>query len=300
MGLTRIETQENLGLNHPIREEEVELIDYLRVIWRRKKLILFFTLLCIMISGTISFLMPPVYEVTAQLRIGRVWDKEVENPYLSSELVNSDDFLTRIIEQLGLKTTSYKMRRDKTIHVGVLEGGAMGQKTPLALSITTRARDPQQAVDIGKMVSMFLIDGHQIRFQEKLREYQAYEKELARDMARMEGQISDLDQMIKKQAHSTSLNVPSVVLLQAQLEQKGIQLLTLKKELRDTRINNASSTVTESTKLIAPPVLPREPLNSRPLLTMAVGGLIGLFLILIIIFFLEYLAQVRIRENEKI
>lgn len=297
MRLTEIETEENLKLNAPVLEEEVELIDYLRVIWKRRKLILIGTLFCVAVAGIVSSLLPPVYEATAQIRIGRVWDKEIENPYLTKDLIGSDAFLARVIKQLNLPTTPYKIKKAKTIEIEVLEGGAAGQKVPLLLDIRTHSHDPQQAVDIANTVSRLLIEDHQRRFEEKLKEYQAYEKETARQVARVEEQITDLEGLIKKQSLNPSVNAPSVILLQAQLEQKNVQLLNFQKELKDTRINNISSIVTENTQLVGPPVLPNDHVNSRVKLNMAVAGVLGLFTILILAFFLEYLERVWIREG---
>jgi uncharacterized protein involved in exopolysaccharide biosynthesis len=276
----------------------VELIDYLRVIWRRRMLIILGTICSVVLAGVVSFALPPLYEATAQVRIGRVWDKEMENPYLTKEMVGSDAFLDRVIKQLGLSTTPYQMKKRKTIEVEVLEGGGPGQKFPLLLGIRVRAHDPQQAVDISNTVSHLLIEEHQRRFEEKLKEYQFYEKEVEREVVRIEEQITELEKMIKKQVLNPSVNAPSIILLQAQLEQKSAQLLGFKKELRDTRINNASSIMTENSKLIAPPVLPKDQINPRIKLNMAMAGILGFFASLLLSFFLGYLEQVQIRENK--
>lgn len=284
-------------IKEPIIEKEVELIDYLRVIWRRRKLIVLGTIGSMILAGVASFAMSPVYEATAQVRIGRVWDKEIESPYLTRELVGSDDFLSRVIKQLNLSVTPYLMKKQRTIRVEVVEGGVAGQSLPLLLSIQVRSTDPQQAVDISNTISHILIDEHQRRYEEKLKEYRSYEKELGQEVGRIEEQINDLEKMIKKQLLNPSVNAPSVILLQAQLEQKNVQLLNFKKELKDTRINNVSSIVTETTKLISPPVLPKDQINPRIKLNMALAGLLGFFLILVITFFLEYLEKNRIREG---
>jgi len=44
-------------------EKEIELIDFINIIWKRKWLIIILTLLCITIAGTISFLLPPKWEI---------------------------------------------------------------------------------------------------------------------------------------------------------------------------------------------------------------------------------------------
>lgn len=278
-------------------EGEVELIDYLRVIHNRRKMIISVTVIAVFTAGIVSLFLPPRYEASAQIRIGRVWDKEIENPYLVSEVVGSDAFLARVIEHLNLSTTPYKMKKDKVIEAQVLEGGAMGQKLPLLLSIHTHSTDPQRAVAIGNTVSRFLIEEHQRRFEEKLTQYQIYEKDLEREVTRIDTEITDLEKMIKAQQLRPSVNAPSVILLQAQLEQKNVQLLNFKKELKDTKINNTSSIITENTKLVAPPVLPVDHVNPNTKLIISVAGTLALFITLVMSFFLEYLDKIRLREK---
>ena len=47
-----------------MEEDNVELIDYLRVIWKRKVLIIGATFVSIIAAGVLSFLLPKVYEAS--------------------------------------------------------------------------------------------------------------------------------------------------------------------------------------------------------------------------------------------
>lgn len=279
-------------------EEEVELIDCLRVIGRRRNLILLGIFLPLIVVGIIGFFLPPVYEATAQVRVGRVWEKEIENPYLIVERILSDDFLSKVIQRLNLPASPQEIRKGKAIEARVVEGGTTGQMLALLLSIEARSNDPKMSVDIVNLVANLIIEESKGRFEEKLNEYRTYEKELDREVKRIEEQIDDLGKMIKKQQLSPTVNAPSVILLQAQLEQKSVQLLAFKKELKDTRINNNSSIVTESTKLISPPFFPQYRVNSGIKLKMGFAAILGFSVTLMLSFFLEYLERVRARESK--
>ncbi|MFQ6082623.1 MAG: Wzz/FepE/Etk N-terminal domain-containing protein [Candidatus Aminicenantia bacterium] len=52
-------------------EEEIELIDYFRVIWKRKWIIIIGTLLCIIVAGVVSFILKPIYEIDAIIQPGK-------------------------------------------------------------------------------------------------------------------------------------------------------------------------------------------------------------------------------------
>ncbi len=49
-------------------QEEVDLIEYLNVLWKRRWLIIVPTVLLVLIAGVVSFLLPPVWEVDAVIQ----------------------------------------------------------------------------------------------------------------------------------------------------------------------------------------------------------------------------------------
>ena len=55
---------------YPYREDEIRLIDYLRVIWKWKWLILGGTLVCALLASVISLNMPKFYRVTLAVEPG--------------------------------------------------------------------------------------------------------------------------------------------------------------------------------------------------------------------------------------
>jgi uncharacterized protein involved in exopolysaccharide biosynthesis len=55
-----------------MENDSVELIDYLRVIWKRKVLIVLGTLVCTVAIGAVSFIPPLKYKVYSVIEIGRI------------------------------------------------------------------------------------------------------------------------------------------------------------------------------------------------------------------------------------
>jgi len=51
-------------------EDEVQLIDYLRVIWKWKWLIILGTFVCMVVAGVVSFNMPKIYEISMAIEPG--------------------------------------------------------------------------------------------------------------------------------------------------------------------------------------------------------------------------------------
>ena len=66
-------------------DDEIQLIDYLRVIWKWKWLIILGTLVCMVVAAAVSFNMPKVYEVSIAIEAGIIGvDKEGKFIYLDS------------------------------------------------------------------------------------------------------------------------------------------------------------------------------------------------------------------------
>ncbi len=281
-------------------EDEIELIDLLRIIWSRRKFIVFTTLILIVIVGTIALTLPKKYETTMLIQMGRVWEKEIENPYLTREWMESDAFFLQIIKQLNLDPTVDQMRANKHIQAEVVESGPSGKKVPLLLSIRIHNEVPQQTVHIAQAVANLVIEKHKSRFEERFHEYQLYEEGLSHDVAQIESTTRELEILIKKQQMAPVVNAPSVILLQSQLEQKNVQLLEFKRELKETRINNNSKIMTENTRLISSPIIPTKPIGPRIVLFVSVAGVLGVFSALFFAFFLEYLKKARSTELESI
>ena len=87
------------------------------------------------------------------------------------------------------------------------------------------------------------------------------------------------------------MNVPAVILLQAQLEERQSQVLEFVKELRDVGLSNTARARTENTRIIFPAVAPENPVYPKTGFNVVVAGLVGFMGALVAAFFLEFLAQ---------
>ena len=94
--------------NYPYSEDEIDLADYLHILWKRKNLIIFGTLICGFVSGIVSFLMPKIYEVSSVIEPGIIgFNKEgsfiyVDSPANIKEKINKGAYNRKIQETLHL------------------------------------------------------------------------------------------------------------------------------------------------------------------------------------------------------
>lgn len=87
--------------------DEIELIDIFRVIWKWKYLILTGTLVCALVAGVLSFVMPEFYSVDMVLRPGILKVKEdgsntyIDSPENIKALIDAGTFEKEILNEVA-------------------------------------------------------------------------------------------------------------------------------------------------------------------------------------------------------
>src|SRR5215472_18784215 len=99
-------------------EEEIKLDQYIASIWRWKWFILIATALAGLVTAY-AVSKPTSYTASALVQVGKVWKEPIEDLYTTSELVNSDGFLTALATKLGTTPERLKIAlHAETITVG--------------------------------------------------------------------------------------------------------------------------------------------------------------------------------------
>jgi uncharacterized protein involved in exopolysaccharide biosynthesis len=97
-----------------MEEKEVELIDYLNVLWRRRMVIILGTLFCMIIAGVISVILKPVYEIDAIVQPGKFMTQNqggnfdevvVESPQQIANSVKLKSYDALVLNQLKIGET---------------------------------------------------------------------------------------------------------------------------------------------------------------------------------------------------
>lgn len=119
-----------------MEEKEIELIDLLNVIWKRKWLIIIPTFFFIIASGIISFLLTPTWEVDAIIQPGRFFVQTeagqfeeivVVDPEQIASQINQDSYNSLIASELNLdvrkfpKLRAENLRNTKLVRISLRE-----------------------------------------------------------------------------------------------------------------------------------------------------------------------------------
>lgn len=125
--------------NYPPYEDEINLIDYLLIIWKWKWVIVACTLICAVVAGVISLQMPKIYEISMLIEPGNT--DSVTN---ISGKINEGVYNTKILKKLNLDP----------LKVGVNFRAAIVGETKL---VTITSQWQEKDIDLGKKIAGQLI-----------------------------------------------------------------------------------------------------------------------------------------------
>jgi capsular polysaccharide biosynthesis protein len=100
--------QPNPTQNSCYHDDEIELIDYLRVLWKWKWLIILVTLVCMFVAAVVSFMMPKIYKVSMSIEPGVIGITKDGIPiYLDSATnikakIEDGAYNSRILKELNI------------------------------------------------------------------------------------------------------------------------------------------------------------------------------------------------------
>jgi len=312
-------------------EQNVELIDYLRVFWKWKRLIILITVVCAVTSGVVSFVLPKIYQSSTILEVGRVprhrgTDREqiepIEDIESISEVLESDEMLSKIKEKFNLHTTLGRIRA--RLDVEPILGKYIGSRLQARLiKITFEEQDPRLTVDVLNTLSDSLIQQH-------LKEYQASIKSLDEEINNSQDEINlqnDYQKVVREQIKVAekaiaetkdelsqlslkNMSPLEVLFLRTTLRDREERIAGFRRELKDVELSiqhlknevvylEHMRAVSENTKVRDKAVKLDAPVKPRKKLNAIIGGVVGFVVAIMLAFFFEYLQSVRTREREE-
>jgi uncharacterized protein involved in exopolysaccharide biosynthesis len=86
-------------------DDEIDLRDIFRVLWKRRLLVIGVFLVAALVAGAISFSMSPVYKVSSIIAVGNFEDPVYTTQASAKSIMLSDEFLQEVFEQVRPNAT---------------------------------------------------------------------------------------------------------------------------------------------------------------------------------------------------
>ena len=311
-------------------DDEVQLIDYLRVIWKWKWLIILGTFLCMVVAGVVSFNMPKIYEVSMTIEPGIIGvNRDGKFIYLDSR----DNIEGKIKEGL------YNRRIQKALNINPLETDikfeVRPQKGTNFIKVTSEWKDPE--VEFGKKAlvnllgfiskeyenivqqrkgdyeKQILMEQNQIKENEAtLKIIRDREKELLQEIKNVKDNtekiVRERNNVLQHKGNSDdiSLLIYSTTIQQnvAYFNQLSNQIndIRTKKEIASMKIENLKvqidrlnleKSIIKNIRVLQNPEASLSPIKPKKRLNILLAGVIAFMMMMFLVFFVEYIQKAK-------
>jgi len=139
----------------PEYEDEIDLMDYVKVIIKRKRLILTIFLGSAIVAGVFSFMMAKVYKIDTSLEVGRIGSSMIEAPGQVIEKIKGDVYGIFIREKLEILEQDYPKIKTEN------------PKDTRLMNIKIESSETEKAKNILKKFNSLILAEHQEKIENK-------------------------------------------------------------------------------------------------------------------------------------
>jgi uncharacterized protein involved in exopolysaccharide biosynthesis len=278
-----------------LQEDEIDLMDYVKVILKRKVFILTLFSLAVIVAAIFSFLSPKVYKVDTVLEIGKVGEEIVESPKQLMGRIEGDVYGALIRTKLNIPETEYPIIKVEN------------PEDTSVIRMEIESKNTERSKEILNEKDELIIIEHQKKIesekdllQKKIEFFEEDIKVLQKDIERIEIKIVSLGQeqnsleekidaleeiLIYQQDPGTQFALfdtkEKLEAKKQEIENRYLQINALEKQINDLRsqINSLENQIEniQPTLIVKAPAVSAKPISPRPLLNMAIAGILGLF-----------------------
>jgi capsular polysaccharide biosynthesis protein len=284
---------EKTGWGQVVAEQEIELIDYLRVIWKRKRLIIWGTFLAAAASLVVSVSMPNVYEVSRTMRIGQMQDVLENGKIVKGREIESRE---AVIDRLKDHRMLEEAVKELQLELGPQEVAdliSIDRKVNPHVRYKVQSADRQMATRIADWLAVSMIKAHKPMFDSWVQAVNDYEAVLGVKINSLEAEIRRMKELIERTMRDGNADTAAAVVLSARIGDRERNLIDLKRDLQQTRLSRLGLM---NTAVIAADTLLLRSVKQRIGLSMVLGGTLGLMISIFLAFFLEYVEKARGKE----
>ncbi len=296
---------------HEVQTDEIELIDIVRVLWKRRQLIVLGTLLLILGAVGVSFILPKVYEVSTIIEPGIrpiadangqiVNEMPVVSPEALKETISGGAYDGPIQKKLNIAAKDYP-----TIQVSTA-------KNTTLVKVVIESSDPGKAVAVLNELLIQVsadiqgkLENEKSKIENEIELARISDQSLNEKITLIERQVADTSTKIQelekdrqKSMATRSSDAMSVLLYSNEIQNQQIYLNSLQEKLKDLKTATLTAVVrldnlreklglVKSTRVIKPPTVPEKPSKPKSTLIVALVGVLGMMGSMMMAFLLEY------------
>jgi LPS O-antigen subunit length determinant protein (WzzB/FepE family) len=300
--------------------DEIDLIDIIRVLWKRKKLIIIGTLLLTIAAAGVSLLLPKVYEVTAILEPGTRAITDGKGQIIKETPVESPESIKSVA--LGGAYDSFIQKKLNISPIDFPKIKIDIPKNTTLIKFIIESAQPEQAVDVlnellaqisNRIHEKLAVEKKGIENEIKLvrianRTVEAKIKLIAKQVSETKERIQELEKNRQNSMSSRPADAVSILLYSSELQNKQIYLNGLQEKLKDLesdmqgadiKVDNLSLKLAslKSAIINKEPQVPEKQIKPRKKLIVATMFLFGLLFMNVLALMIEFIGRVKETES---
>ena len=297
-------------------EGEIELIDFLNIIWKRKWLIILSTLFLVIAAGVISFFLPPKWEIDALIQPskflvktgeGKFEENLIIDPKQIASQINQASYNNKIAAELNLdirkipKLKAEDLRDTNLVRISLKEKDVEKAKLILLSLFNLLKTEPDEKVDVEMKSIEEEIKANKNKLNIIKQRREEIEKEMSAIRKRIEALEKEQSLSLKKENRSESESLAMLLYsneIQQSLEYHNtLNELLSRKKIEEENLNLEIENLNERkgrldyAQLIKEPTSSLFPVSPKKKLIILITGILGLLIFTMLAFFLEYLEK---------
>ena len=256
--------------NQNYQNDEINLMDYIKVIIKRKKIIAGIFIICVAVTAAISFQMPKVYQIDSTVRIGTIGGSLLSVEEITEKAKNRN-LLKSIILEIDKNITVENLK--KAVKIENIKGTNF-------LKVQMESAEPDIAIDILNKIESKLVSDVNIFYEKNI----ALAKERIQEVHVRKGNVSKQIEMLNQKIADNKIG-PDYPLIQNTLtnyETICSGLSAAEYSLKKNLLSAKNFKVIESPAKSINPIKP----NKRKMVIMS--AILGLILGVFIVFLMEF------------
>lgn len=262
-------------------ELEINLADYVRVVWRRKKPISAIFIMVIIAALVISFIMPKkVYESSALIALAKVQNQFIETPETIISIFKQESVLRGITQKMGLSE----------VRATGLANQLKFSKSGDLIEVKAKGSTPEESKQLVETVVDIIIEREQ-KIVAQFKPDVGAEIDFLREKIKTgEAEMAEIKAKIRASEKATSEGQGRIVatyIEELNRVKTGVDVLQTRLIGKERELNFQ----TIEPKIEVPVVLPQTPLETKKNSNIIIGAILGLSLGIFYAFVAEYLEK---------
>ena len=287
-------------------QDEINLMDYVKIIIKRRGFIIGLFLLAVIVAGTFSFFSPKVYQIDTILEVGKIGEEEIESPTQLVGKISGDVYGVIIRESLNVSELEYPVvKTENPKDTNIIKMAIESSKIDLAKNILNKKNeliilDHQGKVESAKTLleKKIVFSGEDIvNLQKDIERIQIKIFSLEQEQVNLESKITALESVLVYQQDPGSQfalydTKEKLEAKKQEIENNYLKINSLEKQINDikTQIDSLENQIEniEPTSVVKEPTISENPVSPRPIFNMAIAGVLGLFVGIFVAFGKEW------------